>query len=338
MDGVTEQASGPAPSGGKRILRQILGLVITAVLVTMILGFAFLAEGREDEFLGSVIKPFWGPLTVVEATAFISLFINWLAYIPALAFQTEKFYDLTGSITFLSCTWYSFAAGRKDLGNEGIFRPIIASIMVSVWAIRLGSFLFARILKDGKDDRFDEIKVNPIRFLMVWTLQATWVFLTAFAAFLINASNNQGDVTALEIVGYLVYIVGFGIEIVSDSQKRTWRAKPENKGTFIEDGLWYYSRHPNYFGEMLLWLGVFLTAAPFLEGAQFIVILSPIFVFSLIYFVSGVRLGEAKNDKKWGGQPDYENYKATTSVLVILPKLGKRVHQTGAGADPLVSE
>jgi steroid 5-alpha reductase family enzyme len=106
---------------------------------------------------------------------------------------------------------------------------------------------------------------------------------------------------------------------VADNQKGRFKADPANQGKFISTGLWAKSRHPNYFGEIVLWIGVLLIAVPVLEGWQWVALLSPVFVALLLVKGSGVPLLEAKADKKWGGQPDYEAYKKNTPVLI--PKL-----------------
>jgi steroid 5-alpha reductase family enzyme len=190
---------------------------------------------------------------------------------------------------------------------------------VAVWAIRLGSFLFGRIRKAGKDDRFDEIKPSFIRFLNVWTIQGLWVTFTMAAALVAITTATRKELDLFAIVGFLVWIFGFAIEVVADSQKSRFSANPDNKGKFIQTGLWSRSRHPNYFGEIMLWVGIAIIALPVLQGWQWFALISPFFVTLLLTRVSGVPLLEKKADKKWGGQEDYESYKKRTPVLI--PKL-----------------
>ena len=118
------------------------------------------------------------------------------------------------------------------------------------------------------------------------------------------------------LVGFLVWAVGFAIEVVADSQKSRFSANPDNKGKFIQTGLWSRSRHPNYFGEIMLWIGVAIIALPVLRGWQWVALISPVFVTLLLTRVSGVPLLEKKADKKWGGQADYESYKKRTPELI----------------------
>jgi steroid 5-alpha reductase family enzyme len=241
----------------------------------------------------------------------LAFVIQWLVFVPAYLLQTEKFFDLTGSITYILVITIaiSFSTGVD-------IRSMLLWALVVVWAVRLGSFLFGRIQKAGKDDRFDEIKPSFIRFLNVWTIQGLWVTFTMAAALVAITTTTRKELDAFAVVGFLIWIVGFAIEVVADTQKSRFSANPANKGRFIQTGLWSRSRHPNYFGEIVLWVGVTIIAIPVLQGWQWIAMISPIFVTLLLTRVSGVPLLEQKADKKWGGQEDYEAYKKSTPVLI----------------------
>ncbi|MCX6059821.1 MAG: DUF1295 domain-containing protein [Chloroflexi bacterium] len=241
----------------------------------------------------------------------LAFLIQWLVFIPAYLLQTEKFFDLTGSITYISVIAIAVFFSK---GADG--RSILLAALVVIWAIRLGSFLFSRIQKAGKDDRFDEIKPSFIRFLNVWTIQGLWVTFTMAAALVAITTTSRKEFDLFAIVGFLVWIFGFAIEVIADSQKRRFSANPENKGKFIQTGLWSRSRHPNYFGEIIVWVGVAMIALPVLQGWQWVALISPVFVTLLLTRVSGVPLLENKADKKWGGQADYESYKKSTPVLI----------------------
>jgi steroid 5-alpha reductase family enzyme len=191
--------------------------------------------------------------------------------------------------------------------------------MVAVWAVRLSSYLFLRIRKAGADARFDDIKPSFPRFLNTWTLQGLWVTITASAALAAITATDRVELGTVTAIGLVVWVVGIGIETVADAQKTSFRVDPANKGRFIHTGLWAWSRHPNYFGEILLWVGVAVVALPALRGWQWVTLLSPVFVFLLLTRVSGVPLLEKSADQRWGGQEDYEEYKARTSVLVPRP-------------------
>ncbi|GAB5080396.1 DUF1295 domain-containing protein [Arthrobacter sp. AD-310] len=255
------------------------------------------------------------------AAAFL---IQWLAFIPAFKAQTEKYYDLTGALTYISITVLLVVL------TPGVDpRGLLLAAMVVVWAARLGAFLFRRVMKHGKDDRFDELKPSFFRFLNTWTLQGLWVVLTAAAAWIAITSATRVGLDGWALAGVVVWAAGFGIEVVADGQKSRFKADPANKGRFISTGLWSKSRHPNYFGEIVLWIGVLLVAVPVLEGWQWVALLSPVFVAFLLVKGSGIPPLEKKADQKWGGQPDYEAYKKNTPVLV--PTLRQR-SSTGSTA------
>jgi len=252
-----------------------------------------------------------GGIPLFALSVGLAFLIQWLVFIPAYLFQTEKFFDLTGSITYISITAIAlFFNPKMDA------RSIILATLVILWAVRLGSFLFGRIKKAGKDDRFDEIKPSFIRFLNVWTIQGLWVTFTAAAALVAITTGSQKELDVFAIVGLAVWVFGFIFEVVADTQKSRFSADPANKGRFIQTGLWSRSRHPNYFGEIVLWAGVAIIALPVLQGWQWVAMISPIFVTFLLTRVSGVPLLEKKADKKWGGQEDYETYKKNTPVLI----------------------
>jgi steroid 5-alpha reductase family enzyme len=244
----------------------------------------------------------------------LAFLIQWVVFIPAYLRQTEKFFDLTGSLTYISVT---LIALLSSAGADG--RAFLLAALVIIWAARLGTFLFTRVKKAGKDDRFDEIKPSFIRFLNVWTIQGLWVTFTTAAALVGITTSTRKELDLFALIGFLVWVLGFTIEVVADAQKSRFNADPNNKGKFIQTGLWSRSRHPNYFGEILLWVGVALIAVPVLQGWQWVALISPIFVAFLLTRVSGVPLLEQKADKKWGGQEDYESYKRRTPVLI--PKL-----------------
>ncbi len=244
----------------------------------------------------------------------LAFLINWLAFIPAYIFQTEKFFDITGSITYILITFVAiFFSDKQDN------RSFLLGALVIIWAFRLGIFLFRRILKAGKDGRFDDIKPSFLRFLNVWTLQGLWVTFTAAPAFIAISNNQQAEIGVFTIIGLVVWVAGFMIEVIADYQKSQFKSNPDNEGKFISTGLWSRSRHPNYFGEITLWIGVAIIAMPILQGWQWIALISPVFVTLLLTRVSGIPMLEAKADKKWGGQADYEDYKANTPILI--PKL-----------------
>ncbi|MEA3549304.1 DUF1295 domain-containing protein [Pseudarthrobacter sp. C1] len=283
--------------------RKALIIFVVAVLVGALVAFA----GSQG---GATVGGF--PLFALGVAA--AFLIQWLAFIPAFKAQTEKYYDLTGALTYISITVLLVVL------TPGVdARGLLLAGMVVAWAVRLGSFLFRRVSKHGKDDRFDEIKPSFIRFLNTWTVQGLWVVLTAAAAWIAITSVARVALDGWALAGFLVWAGGFGIEAVADNQKGRFKADPANKGRFISTGLWSKSRHPNYFGEIVLWTGVLLIAVPVLQGWQWLALLSPLFVALLLIKGSGIPLLEKKADRKWGGEPEYEAYKKNTPVLI--PKL-----------------
>jgi steroid 5-alpha reductase family enzyme len=283
----------------------IKNLIITIVIFLFSLLIGFLASEP-----GALIAG----LPNLIAMAVVIFAIQWLAFIPAFIFQTEKFYDLIGSITYLTAVIIGiFTADQLDL------RSIIIASAIGIWALRLGSFLFIRVFQDGGDGRFDKIKPSFHRFLLTWTIQGLWVFLTAVCA--LTALGNSGKVE-LGIVGFIgisIWALGFAIEVISDAQKRKFRANPDKTTPFITTGLWAHSRHPNYFGEIVLWIGIAIAALPTLSGLQYITLISPIFVYLLLTKVSGIPLLEQRSDERWSDNEDYIKYRDSTPVL--FPKL-----------------
>jgi len=255
-----------------------------------------------------------GGVAVFAICAAVAFVINWLVFIPSNAARTEKYYDLTGSVTYLTVTLLAVALSETlDL------RAGIVAVMVIVWALRLGTFLFLRIRRAGSDTRFDEIKTSPLRFFAAWTIQGLWVLLTAAAALAIITTSVRRDLGWLAYTGIVVWVVGFAIEVVADRQKSLFKLDPSNERRFIATGLWAWSRHPNYFGEITLWTGMALLAIPVLSGWQWVVLVSPLFVTLLLTRISGIPMLEAKADERWGDEPEYRQYKASTPVLIPWP-------------------
>ena len=275
----------------------IINIIISITVIFATLGFA--------ELSGSEL---------VVKTAWYVLVIHWLAFIPALIFKTEKFYDLTGSIC------YAFSAIYVYLQSYGMFLSLsfFISLAILIWTLRLGSFLLKRVMDAGEDKRFRTIKTNPTQFFMTFNLSALWVVICSLCA-LTAVSNGVLEVKPIFYMGLLVFIIGFLIEVIADNQKTAFRAVPENTNSFITTGLWSVSRHPNYFGEVTLWLGIAMMSLPYLEGVQYWTLISPIFSFVLIYFVSGVRMLEARANVKWGENKEYLDYVKKTPIF--FPKI-----------------
>lgn len=282
--------------------RSLIGIVVVLLIAV---GLAF--AGSQGGF---TVNGF--PLYAL--CILLAFVIQWIAFIPAYINQTEAFFDLTGGLTYIFVIVTAVALSKTVDARSFLLLGIIL-----VWAVRLGSFLFMRIRAAGEDRRFREIKTSFARFLLTWTIQGLWVSFSIAAGLAAITSTVRVGLDAFALVGFIVWLIGFGIEVIADRQKSAFNAVPANKGKFIHTGLWSWSRHPNYFGEIVLWIGVAIIALPILQGWQWATLISPIFIILLLTRISGVPLLEKRADEKWGGQPEYEAYKSGTSVLVPMP-------------------
>jgi len=284
-------------------------LLIVVIAAAIGLGFAWLA-GRGSVDLGG-----WPALFVC---ALVALGVNWAAFVPSAIFRSDRFYDTVGALTYLSVIAVAcLAAAPLDT------RSIVVAGMVAVWTLRLGTFLFMRIhAAGGSDQRFEKIKVNPPRFLVAWTLQALWVIFTASAALVVITSPDAGAIGAFFWIGAALWALGMAFEAVADEQKRRFKSDPANDGRFISSGLWAWSQHPNYFGEITLWTGILVIALPLLSGWSWLALISPLFVTLLLTKVSGINLLDGIAEKRWGDDPAYREYRETTPVLFPRPPKG----------------
>ena len=280
--------------------------ILTILVVSAIVAFA----GSQGSVAISTI-----PLFAICAS--VGFILHWAVFIPSYLLQTEHYFDLTGALSYISTiTLAAYLHPLLDL------RGLIICVLISIWAVRLGSFLFMRIKRAGQDRRFIESKTRFWQFLYIWTMGGAWVFITMAAGLAAITSMTQRPLGIFAIAGVFLWLVGFSIEVVADRQKTKFRQLPENADHFITSGLWAYSRHPNYFGEILLWLGITVIALPTLVGWQYVTLISPIFVALLLIKVSGVRLLEADGKDRWGSDPNYQYYVNNTPLLV--PFIGKR--------------
>ena len=291
-----------------------LWVVSVIVLTSISLGLGLAINGFANGL--------WAPL--------LSHGIQWVVCIcHAFPLQTEMYYDLTGSITYTILTLFTLGSTIATALSAHP-RQIIASSLVIVWAARLGSFLFMRIRRDTKDSRFDPLKPYFIAFFGTWNVQGAWCFMTGLAVYAVNlrTPDAQPPLGWLDAVGIAIWVAGFAIEVVADRQKAAWRLLPTSRGRYIDVGLWRYSRHPNYFGEWTLWVGQFVLAASAFDaddrqgafvGAGWLSVLSPVFVYLLLNYLSGVPLLERKADEKWGSEAVYLAYKKETWIFFLLP-------------------
>ena len=296
---------------------------LTTVTVTVVLasmaGLSILAGGQSVSI---------GSHSGLVVCAALALGVQWACWIPASLRQTERYYDLTGGITSLCAVVLSLWAGSQE--HPPTIREWLLSGMVCLWALRLASFLFLRIHRAGKDRRFDRLKTSPVRFLVPWTLQGLWVFLTLLVVLVINCQATNGPpMGPWDYLGVTLWVLGFGIEVIADRQKSAFAARAGTEGTWIDEGLWSLSRHPNYFGEILLWSGIALCGVSCFSGGEWAALVSPFFVALLLTKISGVPMLDERAMKRWGDNPDYLAYRARTRMLLPLRRSsGPLVHTT----------
>ncbi len=283
------------------------------VLVVLIFGGLVAIAGSHNGISFNGI-----PILVICFIA--SFLIHWVAFIPAYYFRTEKFYDITGTIAYLLILTLASLLTFRSLNEPLHTRSVFILILVTIWALRLGVFLFIRVLKAGEDQRFREPKQNFSIFLVWWNTSALWVFLTSVNALTMIINNVEFCNDLYFYVGIFLWLIGFVFETIADDQKRRFKKDLLNKDKFISTGLWSISRHPNYFGEILLWSGIAIISLPTLQGWQFVTLISPIFIFLLLTKVSGINLLEDIADERWGGELEYDNYKKNTPMLVPFIK------------------
>ena len=249
-------------------------------------------------------------------TLIVAVLLQVIFFIPSFLLKTEKYYDLVGSLTYVTTVSLAyFSVETKTMIDSIIY------FYVMVWALRLGIYLFRRVRNDGKDVRFEKAKRHFFWFLQYWMGQALWVSLTACAAIIAILSPEEDTLPVLAMVGMALWLSGFTIESLSDYQKRVFRKENNPSEAFIHTGLWARSRHPNYFGEITLWTGIAVIALNTLTGIEYITLVSPVFVYILLTRMSGVNLLERIADERYGHLEEYQRYKRNTPVLV--PKLSK---------------
>ena len=291
-------------------------LRLTTIVVASIFSIVFIIVGAVEK--NSVIL--YGYSAVLYC-AVICIGIQWVAWIPASIKKTERFYDLTGGLTYLTVVGFSLWVGSQS--EPPSLRELIISFLVVVWSLRLSSFLYLRIHRSGKDGRFDQLKTSPIRFLIPWTLQGLWVFLTMIVVIVINSQAEIAPALGIwDGIGISIWLLGFGIEVIADNQKTAFNSEPNNQGKWIDIGLWSYSRHPNYLGEILLWTGIAFFGISCFTGLERVAWISPIFIYLLLTKISGTPILDKRALEKWGDDPEYQKYRDKTPALI--PRFNKK--------------
>jgi len=263
-------------------------------------------------FLGSNITS-----TIFSINSFIfllilSVLIQVLFFIPSFILKTEKLYDLIGSSTYVVVISFAyFSLSDKTISDTILF------LFVLVWGIRLGTYLFKRISRDKEDVRFEKAKKNFFWFLQYWMGQALWVSITSCAAVISILQNEKDSLNIYVIIGVLIWLIGFSIEVISDVQKSKFKKSENTSKTFISKGLWSKSRHPNYFGEITLWVGIYIISLSSFSDIEYLTLISPLFVYILLTRMSGVNMLEKIADERYGHLSEYLQYKKNTPVLFL---------------------
>ena len=287
----------------------------TIVVISVLIITSFIVIAVDDNSVSL------NDYSAVLYSAAICLGIQWLAWIPASLAKSERYYDLTGGLTYLTVVGFTLWAGSQSESPSA--RELIVSLLVMIWALRLSSFLYLRIHRTGKDGRFDRLKTSPIRFLVPWTIQGLWVFLTMIVVIVINSqAESAPELGIWDAIGLLIWLLGFSIEVIADNQKSAFNANSENQGKWIDSGLWSYSRHPNYLGEIMLWTGIACFGISCFSGMERLAWISPIFIYLLLTKISGVPILDRRGLEKWGEQPEYHKYREETPTL--LPRLTRK--------------
>ena len=224
----------------------------------------------------------------------------------AYGLQIDKVTDFAGTANFLL-----LAIVTLWFGEDFSFPKIIASLMVILWSLRLGAYLSYRILVWGEDNRFDVMRSKFWSFLGFWVMQILWVFLTCLPVIYFNSLDSPDELNTLATIGVSMFLIGLIIEAWSDYSKFNHKLNGEK---WCTAGLWKYSRHPNYFGNILLWFGIFVFCYGY--GVPLWTIIGPLWTTFLLLFVSGIPLLEASADKKYGDDLEYLQYKSNTSILI----------------------
>ena len=280
---------------------------IFSIFVSLIVALLIVLAGSSSGVDASGVRLF-------AICGLIAFAVQWICFIPSWFLHSERFFDLVGSATYLTVAVVSLLAIPKiDT------RSVLLGLMICLWGLRLGTFLFARVQAVGHDARFNLIKHKFAWFLMTWTVQGLWVLITSSAALAAITSSKRSDFGIIGIIGIILWLTGFVIEIVADEQKRKFKLDPSKQNSFITDGLWSWSQHPNYFGEIVLWIGVSLVALPGLSSWQHFTLISPVFVFILLTRISGLPMLNSAARKRWGDDPEFMAYKKSTPVLIPRP-------------------
>jgi steroid 5-alpha reductase family enzyme len=258
-------------------------------------------------------------MAAISIALFLAMLIQLILFIPAFGYKTDKLTDLSYALTFIILSILLLSINTVTTGK------LLLLLMITLWAIRLGAYLVKRIHAMGRDARFDGIREDFFKFLGFWLLQGftVWVIMIPAALYFSLPDTN---ITFLSIIGIIVWLKGLLIESIADWQKFSFKSDPKNAQKWIDSGLWAYSRHPNYFGEILCWVGIYIFTAASLSGfSVLLALISPVFITILLLYYSGVPSLEKSADARYGHDHRYRAYKKNTSLLFLWPPKHKKL-------------
>ncbi|KAJ6255730.1 3-oxo-5-alpha-steroid 4-dehydrogenase [Anaeramoeba flamelloides] len=259
----------------------------------------------------------------------ISMALQVVFFIFAFLFKSDKFTDMTYSLTFLTISIVSLLLGT----GKDCLATILQNVAVWMWSLRLGSYLVYRIHKIGVDHRFDQIRDSLLKFGGFWFIQGLSVWFVILPTVIVNLNPPLGSIHWTNILGWVIFFIGLIIETIADYQKFVFKNKPENKKNFMKSGIWSWSRHPNYFGELAVWVGLFISSIASIAlndnkhsesqtdyALQWtLAALGPLWITFVILFFSGIPPLERGWLKRYGDRNDFIKWKKTTSILIPIP-------------------
>ena len=243
----------------------------------------------------------------------IALGLNLVMFLIAYLAKTDVLTDISYATTFILLALWAFVS------NEGGELQAVVLALILVWALRIGGYLLMRIMHMKSDKRFDGIRESFGKFAFFWIFQGVTVWIILLPALYVLGHGHGHEIENLSLIGIAIWVTGLLLEAIADHQKFTFKNKYPTK--FISTGLWKYSRHPNYFGEILCWIGIYVVALPMLVAPDWIYALaSPLYITIILCLFSGIPPLEKRYQKKFGKEKKYQEYKKTTSILIPWKK------------------